>query len=153
MSSCFFVGHRETMDDVLPQLSDAIERHITQYGVREFVVGNYGGFDRAAIGALTKAKTRHPEISLLLLVPYHPAERPIQTPQGFDGTFYPPGMEKVPRKVAIVYANRYMVEHTDYLIAYVWHPASNARELVEYAKKRGVLITNLGERFSGEGKE
>ena len=56
--------------------------------------------------------------------------------EGFDGTFYPPGMESVPRKVAIVRANRYVVDHVDYLIAYAWHPASNARELLEYAKRR-----------------
>lgn len=45
-------------------------------------------------------------------------------------------MENIPRKVAIVRANRYMVDHTNFLIAYVWHPDSNARELVEYARKR-----------------
>ena len=44
-----------------------------------------------------------------------------------------PGMETVPKRAAIVRANRYMVNHSDYLIAYAWHPASNARELVEYA--------------------
>ena len=82
------------------------------------------------------AKERHPNITLSMLIPYHPAERPIKTPQGFDNTFYPLGMEKVPRKLAIVRANRYMVDHVDYLIAYVWHPASNAMDLVEYAKKR-----------------
>ena len=48
----------------------------------------------------------------------------------------PPGMETVPKRAAIVRANRYMVDHSDYLIAYAWHPASNARELVEYAQKR-----------------
>lgn len=83
-----------------------------------------------------EAKERHPSITLSMLIPYHPAERPINPPQGFDNTFYPPCMEKVPRKLAIVRANRYMVDHVDYLIAYVWHPASNARDLVEYAKKR-----------------
>ena len=40
-----------------------------------------------------------------------------------------------------------MVEHSDYLIAYAWHPASNARDLVEYAKKcekRGLIqVTEL----------
>ena len=71
-----------------------------------------------------------------MLIPYHPAERPIEAPPGFDNTFYPPGMEKVPRQLAILRANRYMVDHADYLVAYVWHPASNARDLVEYAKKR-----------------
>lgn len=144
MGSCFFIGHRETMGEIYPQLEAAIERHITQLGVREFVVGNYGGFDRVVARALTAAKARHSEIVLLLLVLYHPAERPLQAPQGFDGTFYPPGMENIPRRFAIVRANRYMVEHANYMIAYVWHPASNARDLVEYAIKQGVNITNLG---------
>ena len=85
--------------------------------------------------------------SLTLLLPYHPAERPIPTPEGFDGTFYPPGIERVPRKFAIIRANRYVVDHVDYLIAYAWHPASNARELVEYARKHkrmgGIVITEI----------
>lgn len=148
MSSCFFIGHRETMGEIYPQLEAAIERHITQLGVREFIVGNYGGFDRIAARALVAAKAQHPEIVLLLLVPYHPAERPIQAPPGFDGTFYPPGMENVPRKFAIVRANRYMVEHVNYMIAYVWHPASNARDLVEYAIRKGVAVVNLGKSQS-----
>ena len=42
-----------------------------------------------------------------------------------------------------------MVERSDFLIAYVWHPASNARELLEYAgtgKRKGKIhITNLAE--------
>ncbi|WP_330396259.1 hypothetical protein [Anaeromassilibacillus sp. An200] len=82
-----------------------------------------------------------------MLLPYHPAERPIPTPDGFDSTFYPPGMECIPRKAAIVRANRYVVDHVDHLIAYVWHPASNARALVEYAqkiqRKNGIPITVL----------
>ena len=148
MSSCFFIGHRETVGEIYPQLEAAIERHITQLGVREFIVGNYGGFDRIAARALVAAKAQHPEIVLLLLVPYHPAERPIQAPPGFDGTFYPPGTENVPRKFAIVRANRYMVEHVNYMIAYVWHPASNARDLVEYAIRKGVAVVNLGKSQS-----
>ena len=115
---------------------EAIEQHIVEYGVTEFIVGNYGGFDHMAAKAVITAKERYRGITLSMLIPYHPAERPTETPQGFDNTFYPPGMEKVPRKLAIVRANHYMVDHVDYLIAYAWHPASNARELVEYAKKR-----------------
>ena len=42
-----------------------------------------------------------------------------------------------------------MVDHSGFLIAYAWHPASNARELLSYAKKRearGLLrIENLAE--------
>ena len=136
MKSCFFIGHREASSDIFPALSEAIELHILEFGVTEFIVGNYGGFDHMAAKAVIAAKERHRGITLSMLIPYHPAERPIELPQGFDNTFYPPGMEKVPRRLAIVRANRYMVDHVDYLIAYAWHPASNARELVGYAKKR-----------------
>lgn len=69
-------------------------------------------------------------------MPYHLVEQAISTPDGFDGTFYPSVMESVPRKIAIVRANRYVVDHVDYLIVYAWHSASNVRDLVEYAQRR-----------------
>lgn len=150
MKSCFFIGHREASSEVIPALREAVERHIVDYGVTEFIVGNYGGFDRVAAKAVIEAKTLHPQITLTLLIPYHPAERPIDPPPGFDGSFYPPNMEKVPRRFAISKANRYMVDHTDYLIAYAWHPASNARNLVEYAQKRSVysrIVTNIANQI------
>ena len=133
---CFFIGHRDAPETIYPQLLAEVERHIAEFGVTDFIVGHYGGFDRLAAKAVIAAKERYPNILLLLLLPYHPAEQPIEIPVGFDNTYYPPGMEKVPRRLAIVRANRYVVDHVDYLIAYAWHPASNARELVKYAAVR-----------------
>ena len=43
--SCFFAGHSDAPESVYPALAEAVERHITGYGVAEFRVGNYGGFD------------------------------------------------------------------------------------------------------------
>lgn len=142
--SCFFIGHRETTQEIYPALAKAVERHITEYGVEEFVVGRHGGFEWLAARAVAEAKKRHPHITLLLLLPYHPGERPVELPEGFDNSFYPDGMERVPKRYAIVRANRYMVDHADYLISYVWHPASNAREVVEYALRKGTIrVENL----------
>ena len=143
--SCVFIGHREATSELLPILKQTVAEHISEYGVAEVIVGGYGGFDHLAAKAVISLKQQYPQIALSLLIPYHPVERPIETPPGFDNTYYPPGMEKVPRKLAIVRANRYMVENVDYLIAYAWHPASNARNLVEYAEKRKVEVTNLGQ--------
>lgn len=145
--SCFFIGHRDTPTEIYPALYAAIEDHIVNYGVSEFFVGRYGSFDRLATSAVKAAKRIYPDVKLSLLLPYHPATKPILTPNGVDGLFYPPGMENVPRRAAIVRANHYMVDHVDYLIAYVWHSASNAWELVEYAKRRekrnSISITRL----------
>ena len=128
----------------MPALRAAIEQHIVDYGVSEFLVGKYGSFDRLAAQCVIEAKQKHPEITLTLLLPYHPSERKIDLPQGFDGSCYPPGQESVPRQVAIVRANRYAVEHSDHLIAYAWHAGSNARNILEYAEKRSSLnITRL----------
>ena len=141
--SCYFIGHREAGEAIFPALAAAVEEHITVRGVTDFFVGTYGAFDAMAAKALAVAKERHPHITLRQLLAYHPAERPIKPPEGFDIGFYPPGMERVPRPFAIVRANRYMVEHVDFLIAYVWHPASSARDLLEYAEKRekkGLLV-------------
>ena len=96
-------------------------------------------FDRFAAGAVIRAKRSHPHITLELLLPYHPSERPIEPPNGFDGTFYPPGMECVPRRLAILKANHYTVDHSDCIVAYVRHPG-NARNLLEYARKRGIPV-------------
>ena len=52
MKSCFFIGHREASEEIFPELAEAVERHIVDYGVTEFIVGNYGGFDRMAARAV-----------------------------------------------------------------------------------------------------
>ena len=147
MGICFFIGHREAGDELLPALTAAVKRHITEYSVTSFMVGRYGHFDKLAARVVIDAKKRHPEVTLTLLLPYHPFDRPIPVPVGFDGTFYPPGMETVPKRAAIIKANYYMADHSSHLIAYAWHPASNARDLVEYAqtreKKGKIHVENL----------
>ena len=88
MKSCFFIGHRDTPEEILPLLIQTIEKHISEYGVTGFVVGAYGSFDRLAAQAVISLKQHYPQITLSLLLPYHPAERPTETPPGFDNTFY-----------------------------------------------------------------
>ena len=133
--SCFLFGHRTVPENLMNVLADAVERHITEYGVTTFYVGHYGAFDAAAATALVKAKKQHPEITVLLLLPYHPAEQPVKTPPGFDGTYYPFLDEAVPRRLAITRANHLMVKSVEYLITYVCH-FGNSRDLLEYAQRR-----------------
>ena len=40
--SCFFIGHREASEEIFPALYAAVEQHIVEYGVTEFIVGYYG---------------------------------------------------------------------------------------------------------------
>ena len=52
MKSCFFIGHRESDERLLPQLIALIERLIDEEQVTYFYVGGYGGFDRVAAAAV-----------------------------------------------------------------------------------------------------
>ena len=146
---CFFIGHRDATERIMPLLQAEIEHHIVEYGVKDFYVGHYGKFDSMAMQAVKRAKQQHPDIKLTLLLPYHPFDQPIEVPVGFDGTFYPEGLETVPKRLAIIRANRYMVSKSTHLIAYVTHLMGGAGQIFEYAKKfeeKGSLcIQNLAE--------
>ena len=49
---------------------------------------------------------------------------------------FPPEQEYVPKRLAIVRANQYAVDISDYLIAYAWQPGSNAVKLLDYAQRK-----------------
>lgn len=145
MKTCFFIGHRDAPEEIRSTLAAAVERHIVDYGVTEFLVGRYGDFDRLAAAAVIAAKKVHPQVTLTLLLPYHPAVCSVEKPSGFDETCYPPDMENVPRRFAIVHANRYAVTQTDYIIAYVNQSPSNARNIMRFAVHRGVAVKNIAD--------
>lgn len=141
--SCFFIGHRYADERIYEKLLAAVDTHISAYGVTDFLVGHYGDFDRMAARSVAEARRAHPGISLTMLLPYYPEDRVISVPPIFDGTFYPPGMEFCPKRYAIVRANQYAIEHSDYLIAYVTG-VGKSRDFLDYAKHKGVTICNLG---------
>lgn len=43
--TCFFIGNRYTPSSIRQQLTEVVEKHITEYGVTTFTVGHYGSFD------------------------------------------------------------------------------------------------------------
>ena len=148
MKSCFFIGHRNAPETLRPLLDAAIERHISEYGVNEFIAGHYGSFDYMAAGAVKQAKKRHPEVTLVLLLPYYPF--PYDT-GGYDSTYYPEGMETGPKPFAIVRANDYMIKTCEYLICYDAGLIGNTGMLVKKALRRQAKgemhVDNLAENL------
>lgn len=133
MKSCFLFGHADCPDQVLPRLEHAIETAISN-GVTDFYVGNRGAFDRLATTAVKRAKRNFPGVRLYLLLVYHPAERPQELSESFDGTYYP--LEKAPpQRFAIVRANEAMLSQVDNVICYVNH-IGNAQKLLSIAQKK-----------------
>lgn len=146
MKRCFLLGHRDTDEKIFPILQTTIEKHIVLYGVTEFIVGNYGSFDRMAKRAVRNMKQRYPLVKLISLLPYYPAQKHRSLEEETDGSLYPPGMEKVPYRLAILKANQYMVEYADYLIVYAQYSYGNAYRLLQYAQTKPIHIENIATR-------
>ena len=138
-------GHATTPYDAIALIEAAAERQYQEHNIKTFIVGNRGNFDSLAATAIKNLKKKYSDISLLLLLAYHPAERPVHLTEGFDNSYYPP-LEGVPRQYAIVRANQFMVDTADSIICYV-NRIGNARKLLQQAerrqKKENILIENV----------
>lgn len=136
MNICFMMGHRDAPDALYSQILAAAEDYVEKHGDTEFIIGRYGHFDSMAARAIIALKKTHPGIILTQLDPYLP---PKPLPTGFDRSVSPPTAECCPKKFAIIKANQYMVKNCDALIIYSVRPASNTRNILEFAQRREKL--------------
>lgn len=131
MQICFLTGHRDAPEELYPQILKAARSCIERDMSTEFVVGCRGRFDALSARAIRELKRNHPRIRLTLLLPYLTNKR---TGDGFDEILFPSGIERVPKRLAIVHANRYAASICDVLIIYAQRSASNTRKLLEYTQ-------------------
>lgn len=141
---CFLLGNRDAPADLLPRMEETIERIVLDQNITLFIVGNRGAFDLMAASAVKRIK-KYCGVQLLLLLAYHPAERPVPMLSGFDGTYYPEGMEMVPRQLAITRANHLVVDRCYSMITYSCHPG-NSEVMCAYARSKGKLVINLAQK-------
>ena len=106
------------------------------------VLGGYGAFDSLAASVLRKQKKRYPQIELVLVLAYLKTRQDISY---YDSTVYPP-LEAVPRRFAISHRNRWMVESTDVIVAYVLHDWGGAATTLQYAKQKKKPIISCADR-------
>lgn len=145
MKTCFMFGHANT-PPIHEALVQALDTAYQDFGIRRFVVGSRGDFDRQrAIPALQSLKERYDDLEIQRLIAYHPAlgrDESLDVPSVFDSTYYPDGMETVPLPYCIRRANEMMVKEADLIVCYVCH-FGNTRELLEYAERKKIPCMNL----------
>ncbi len=106
---------------------------ITHYDVKQFYVGNQGNFDAMALRLLKEFEKPY-SITYDVVLAYLPK----QTDPFFEAyyTVLPDGIETVPRRFAIDYRNKWMVEHSDIVITYVERPFGGAAKCKAFAEKK-----------------
>ena len=53
-------------------------------------------------------------------------------------------MEKVPKRFAITWRNKWMVRESEMILCYINHTWGGAAQAVEYGRRQGKTVVNLG---------
>ena len=120
MKSCTFFGHRDCPETIKPKIHAAVVDLIENHGVTMFYVGNQGNFDRMARSVLKEVTTAYPGVGYAVVLAYMPSAK--KRADDFSDTLLPNGIEKVPKRFAIPWRNRWMIDHADYVVTYVTLP-------------------------------
>lgn len=143
---CCGFGHREIFSDIKDQLYDVVVRLIKDIGVKKFYVGDNGEFDILFASAVRSAKKHYDNIKLYLVKPYITAELNRNKEyyiSMYDDIIIPQELMGCHPKSAIVYRNRWMVDKSDYVIAFVPRGFGGAYTAVNYAKKNNKCIVHI----------
>lgn len=141
---CTFFGHADSPTNIKKEIQKVIEDLILQKGVNTFYVGTNGNFDRMVQSVLIDLKKQYPNLECCTVLAYIPGIKPE-----FDvayeklETLYPDGLEKVPKRFAIDWRNKWMVQQSDYVISYVCHSFGGAAKYMELAKRKKKIVYNL----------
>lgn len=144
--TCSFFGHKDAPSNIYPTLVETINELITNHEINSFLVGNQGSFDSMVLRALRQLKQEHPHISYNVVLAYMPIEKQEYDPYAFGETMIPEGLETVHPRYAISWRNKWMVNESEYVVAYVKHSWGGAAKYLELAQKKNKTIVNIAEK-------
>ncbi len=141
MKTCTFIGHKNAPKEIEPILESTLKDLILNKNVAKFYVGTHGSFDYMVQRVLEKLKNQFHWIDYSIVLAYIPEMK--EEYKDYSNTIYPDGLEKIPKRYAIIERNKWMIRKSDCLVCYVEHTVSNANNFKEFAEKRGKIVYNL----------
>ncbi|MDE7079396.1 MAG: hypothetical protein K2O95_04690 [Clostridia bacterium] len=140
-----FCGHSKLTDcDGISEKVFEVLKNIKSDKEVYFYLGGYGSFDALAAICCKRYKEIYKNAKLFFITPYlddvYLKNRECSV---YDETIYPE-IENVPLKFAISKRNKWMVDNSDLLIAYVNFSWGGAVKTLEYAHRKNKAYINLG---------
>lgn len=130
--------HREKILEILSEMVGDLPADI--------LLGGYGSFDEFAYKCCLEYKKAHKNLTLIFVTPYNTISYQKNhlsiIKDNYDVIIYPE-IEDKPKRFAITYRNRYMVDKCDCLIAYIDHQWGGAYNTYQYAVRKKKKIINL----------
>ena len=146
--SCCGFGHWVLLLDIEKPLREVMERLVKEQGVTEFFTGGMGEFDELFARTVWSMERDDPRLRLVLVLPY--LTRQIATKKAWYERQYseiliPAELDGVHPKAAITLRNRWMVDHSDFIVAALRWDYGGAAEAARYAETRGKVVMRCGE--------
>ena len=137
---CTFFGHKDTPKEIEPTLRSTLIDLIENKNVTVFYVGNNGNFDTMVRHQLEDLSHIYP-ITYSIVLAYLPTEK--NKYDDLTNTIYPEGIETIPKRFAISYRNKWMVEQSDIVITYVARTYGGAWQFKAMAERQGKMVIEL----------
>ena len=146
-----FLGHRSlyNRNDLFERVKQAIIENVDFSDGVVFLCGGYGDFDDLCARVCRSIKKERGNCEIVFVTPYMAVRQQEKIKKWielgiYDSVIYPP-LEKVPLKFAINKRNEWMIDQSDFVIAYVEHSYGGAYQSFGYAKRKKKRIVNLTE--------
>ena len=137
---CTFFGHKDTPKEIEPTLRSTLIDLIENKNVTAFYVGNNGNFDTMVRRQLEDLSQTY-SITYHVVLAYLPTEK--NRYDNLTNTIYPEGLETVPKRFAISWRNKWMIQQSDIVVTYVNHNFGGAAQFKEMAERLNKHVINL----------
>lgn len=137
---CTFFGHKDTPKEIEPTLRSTLIDLIENHDATEFYVGNNGNFDTMVRRQLEDLSNTY-HITYSVVLAYLPTKKSEY--DDFTDTIYPEGIETAPKRFAISYRNKWMIQQADFVVTYVTHGFGGAWQFKKMAEKQGKTVIEL----------
>ena len=143
------IGHN-TPPNLKARIREEVINLIEHEDVDTFLVGEIGGYEKDAYDVVLAVQREYPKIQIYLVISkmsdLHKTgfseEDEVIRRWGFDDFIFPLKCEFGSKRLCIVYRNRYIIENTDFIIAYNEYKGK-AYNFCKAAKGNGVKVIEL----------
>lgn len=152
---CCFTGHRHIPERGVGDLSDKVRLCIdwmyNKKGIRTFYAGGCKGFDALASRAVLEYRVNHPDVRLIVVVPYADQSKGWSQAEKDEYEYIKSLASEVVCLAGHYYRgcmqkrNRYMVDRSSLCICYLTQSDGGTVSTVEYAKAMKIPVYNLAD--------